>query len=130
MDAERLDYLERFASAARISLQGAAIRELIVEVRRLQADLDAATAAIVDLRMESSAYARGVADGRAPAAKAVALIARYGGIDGGHHKQWLLDQVIHTLMTEAEYREFVDARTQGEDGEPDVYSPWDEGIAP
>lgn len=26
--------------------------------------------------------------------QALALIDRYGGVDGAHHKQWVLDQVV------------------------------------
>lgn len=61
---------------------------------------------------------------------AIEIVARYGGIDGAHHKQWLLDQVLRALMPPALYAEFVRTRTDGPNGEPDYYSPWDEGIAP
>jgi len=37
--------------------------------------------------------------------EALDLILEYGGIDGGHHKQWVLDQVVRTLTgSEKEYR--------------------------
>jgi hypothetical protein len=55
------------------------------------------------------------------------LIARYGGIDGEHHKQWILDQIVRTVMQD-KYREWVAAWNYGGDG-PDTYA-WDEGIAP
>ena len=58
---------------------------------------------------------------------ALGLINRYGGIDGAHHKQWLLDQVVRRL-TESRYDDWVKAHKQGEDG-PDTYD-WDEGISP
>lgn len=32
--------------------------------------------------------------------EATDLIATYGGIDGVHHKQWLIDQVLRTLLKE------------------------------
>lgn len=85
------------------------------------------------------------------AQSALDLILQYGGIDGDHHKQWVLDQVVRLLTgceyhpvaatdaTGAEYEyevlgESVDYRNwlrhhnEGEDG-PETYS-WDEGIAP
>lgn len=61
------------------------------------------------------------------AAKALELIVKYGGIDGGHHKAWVLDQVVRAL-TEDKYDDLVIHATDGEDG-PDTYE-WDTGIAP
>jgi len=52
-----------------------------------------------------------------------------GSIDGAHHKQWVLDQVLRMLLDEHEYRQTI---TQFEeldsDGTP-MYE-WDLGIAP
>ncbi len=31
-------------------------------------------------------------------AKAMGLIEDYGGIDDGHHRQWVLDQVVRALL--------------------------------
>lgn len=82
---------------------------------------------------------------------ALYYIESYGGIDGEHHKQWLIDQVARILngapvsVVEArwggghtEYRVNVGACDQyttwvtemkaGEDG-PDTYD-WDEGTPP
>jgi len=82
---------------------------------------------------------------------ALYFIESYGGIDGAHHKQWLIDQVARILngaaieIVEArwdggtsEYRIRVVASDKyaawvkwmkaGEDG-PETYT-WDEGIAP
>lgn len=61
------------------------------------------------------------------AAAAMKLIIRYGGIDGGHHKQWVLDQVARALMG-ARYEAWRVAMCAGEDG-PDTYE-WDEGTPP
>lgn len=61
---------------------------------------------------------------------AVAVALRYGGIDGDHHKQWVIDQMIRALLAPAEYDEFVRDSTLGPNGEPDHYSPWDHGIPP
>lgn len=58
---------------------------------------------------------------------ALSCIRQYGGIDGGHHKQWVLDQVVRELTGPA-YAEWVREQKDGEDG-PDTYE-WDEGIAP
>jgi hypothetical protein len=58
--------------------------------------------------------------------KALDLIGEYGGIDGGHHKQWLIDQLVRVLA--GDYTEWVRDYKDGEEG-PDTYG-WDEGIAP
>lgn len=58
---------------------------------------------------------------------ALEVIERYGGIDGGHHKTWVIDQVARAL-TGPRYEAWVVAMKAGEDG-PDTYE-WDEGIAP
>jgi len=55
------------------------------------------------------------------------LIDRYGGIDGGHHKQWLLDQIAREI-TGDNYDDWVREYQSGEDG-PMTYV-WDTGIAP
>ena len=60
--------------------------------------------------------------------KAVAIISDYGWIDGGHHKQWVLDQVLKTLLGETVYFKWLAKHCYGEDG-PDTYE-WDKGIAP
>lgn len=59
--------------------------------------------------------------------EALDLILRYGGIDGSHHKTWVIDQVVRALTGDG-YEEWVRNAKAGEDG-PDTYS-WDEGIAP
>jgi hypothetical protein len=90
--------------------------------------------------------------------KALGIIHQFGGIDGAHHKQWVLDQVVraltgcpmvlraaasyrgiwpdvtseaYTFETQGEsaaYLEWVRAHKDGEDG-PETYE-WEEGIAP
>ena len=83
---------------------------------------------------------------------ALIYISMYGGIDGGHHKQWVLDQVARILLgtpvnvtlakwenghqeerfhvggPSAEYTAWVAQMKAGEDG-PNTYD-YDEGIAP
>ena len=54
--------------------------------------------------------------------EAVAIGGKYGAIDGGHHKTWVIDQMIRTLLGD-EYQEWLEA-WNGHGSE------WDEGIAP
>lgn len=87
-----------------------------------------------------------------PSDWAMYFIEAYGQIDGGHHKQWVLDQVARILKgtnvivkkatwegsiaewrirlddPSEEYLQWVIDMKDGEDGE-DTYS-YDEGIAP
>ena len=58
---------------------------------------------------------------------ALLTIASFGGIDGEHHKQWVLDQVVRNLTGDA-YEAWVKEQRDGEDG-PHTYD-WSEGIAP
>ena len=61
--------------------------------------------------------------------EALEVADRYGGIDGGHHKAWVIDQMVRNLCgTTEEYQRWVGTHVTGEDG-PFTYS-WDEGIAP
>jgi len=59
--------------------------------------------------------------------KALQLIIDYCGIDGDHHKTWVLDQVTRVLADE-QYDVLVADACNGEDG-PNTYT-WDTGIAP
>lgn len=59
--------------------------------------------------------------------KAIELAVQYGGIDGAHHKAWVIDQMVRVLAGD-EYEQIVTDAKAGEDG-PDTYE-WDEGIAP
>lgn len=59
--------------------------------------------------------------------KVLDIIEQYGSIDGNHHKQWVLDQVIR-ILTEEEYEKWIKEFKDGEDG-PETYD-WDEGIPP
>ena len=58
---------------------------------------------------------------------AVKVALDYGSTDGGHHKMWVIDQVLRELL-EKDYEKAIAKRRFGEDG-PETYS-WDEGIAP
>ena len=59
--------------------------------------------------------------------RALALIWQYGSIDGAHHKDWVLDQVVRILAS-PNYERWVEEAKAGEDG-PETYS-YSEGIAP
>lgn len=58
--------------------------------------------------------------------KILDVITQYGGIDGAHHKQWVLDQIVR--FAAPNYEEWVKYYEDGEDG-PKTYE-WDVGIAP
>lgn len=82
--------------------------------------------------------------------KALDLAVTYGGIDGAHHKTWVIDQMVraltgcpdrHTNVPTApvrwpadgqgeseEYVALVEEACEGEDG-PKTYA-WDTGIVP
>ena len=59
--------------------------------------------------------------------KAIEIAVRYGGIDGDHHKAWVIDQMVRVLAGD-QYDHIVKLARDGEDG-PETYS-WDEGVAP
>jgi len=84
-------------------------------------------------------------------AKALDLANSYGGIDGAHHKMWVIDQMVRALTgvpdekfigtdvhghryeytaqtTNDEYAALVRNHRDGEDG-PETYD-WDIGIPP
>ena len=58
---------------------------------------------------------------------AVDLAFRYGGIDGAHHKMWVIDQMVRILAGDS-YTELVAEACKGEDG-PNTYE-WDTGTPP
>lgn len=64
---------------------------------------------------------------RRAAAQATDLAVKYGGIDGAHHKTWVIDQMVRALAGDG-YDALVAAACDGEDGS-DTYE-WDTGIAP
>lgn len=62
---------------------------------------------------------------------ALDLVAQYGGTDGGHHKQWVLDQVVRALTTTPEaYAAWVLVQKGNVDETGNFEYDWDEGIAP
>ncbi len=62
-----------------------------------------------------------------PGREALKIISNYGGNDGSHHKQWVLDQVVRELAGD-EYADWVRRHCAGADG-PNTYE-WDEGVPP
>lgn len=83
--------------------------------------------------------------------KALALAVAYGGVDGAHHKDWVIDQMVRALTgspvavknakdchgkgytyleqgASPEYTALVANACDGEDG-PQTYS-WETGVAP
>ncbi len=59
--------------------------------------------------------------------EAIDLAIQFGGIDGSHHKMWVIDQMLRILLGD-KYAETIKEICNGEDG-PNTYE-WDEGIAP
>jgi hypothetical protein len=59
--------------------------------------------------------------------QALDIALEYGGFDGGHHKAWVIDQMVRALTGQG-YSLFIKNACDGEDG-PNTYT-WDEGIAP
>lgn len=72
-------------------------------------------------------------------------IAKFGQVDGAHHKAWVIDRMVRALLdcpvdwgpdgkswgeigVNDAYEKFIADYCNGEDGE-DTYL-WDEGIAP
>jgi hypothetical protein len=56
------------------------------------------------------------------------LAFQYSQIDGAHHKNWVIDQMVRKLTGE-NYEQFVDYyAAEDDDGNPEYE--WDEGIAP
>jgi hypothetical protein len=64
---------------------------------------------------------------RARLERALSLINRFGGIDGAHHKTWVIDQVVRILAGDG-YDEWVRQHCAGDEGQK-TYS-WDVGIPP
>lgn len=56
--------------------------------------------------------------------KAVELAFYYGGIDGAHHKDWIIDRMVRALLSPSDYKKFV--KRYNEDGQYE----WETGIAP
>lgn len=58
---------------------------------------------------------------------AIKILTQYGGVDGSHHKAWVIDQALRALTGDM-YNNYIRMVKDGEDG-ADTYT-WDEGVAP
>lgn len=56
---------------------------------------------------------------------ATRVASRFGMIDGAHHKQWVIDQMLQAILSEKEYQTWLSQMNSDKD-----YDPWDPGIAP
>lgn len=56
---------------------------------------------------------------------AARVAMRFGMIDGAHHKQWVIDQMLRSILGKQDYEAWV--KRMNSDPE---YDPWDPGIAP
>lgn len=61
--------------------------------------------------------------------EAVSLILELGDTDGGHHKQWVLDQVLRILLDD-KYAETIEEYNMWDEDSQEYIYEWDEGIAP
>jgi hypothetical protein len=61
--------------------------------------------------------------------KALRIARDYGTIDGAHHKQWVIDQMVRAL-TDSPEEGLGSASYQGQFDTEDPEYPWDEGLAP
>jgi hypothetical protein len=61
--------------------------------------------------------------------RAKEFIEQWGGVDGGHHKQWVLDQVMRILL-DKDYDSWLDEYNNEVDDEGELLGEWDQGIAP
>ncbi len=63
--------------------------------------------------------------------EALYFIAKYGGFDGGHHKQWVLDQVVRILTkTEHGYEKWLKEYQGDLDEDGCAEYEWDKGLPP
>jgi hypothetical protein len=61
--------------------------------------------------------------------EALSIAFEYGGIDGAHHKTWVIDQMVRVL-TGIGYPQFVEDFNNEDDCVFSNTYCWDEGIAP
>lgn len=59
--------------------------------------------------------------------EAIEVAVKYGGTDGGHHKMWVIDQMVRVLAGD-NYDQIITEAKNGENG-PNTYE-WDTGSAP
>lgn len=59
---------------------------------------------------------------------ALNLAFQFGNIDGGHHKMWVIDQMVRAL-TGDDYEAWLERYQENEEDPDDPYE-WNVGIAP
>lgn len=65
----------------------------------------------------------------APGIRGAAMVAhQYGGIDGEHHKQWVIDQMLRQILGAAGYETWLN--NYNAQSEAFDLAPWDQGVAP
>lgn len=64
---------------------------------------------------------------RESVSEALRIAHGFGGTDGAHHKDWVIDQMVRALTGDA-YETWVENFNAGEYG-PNTYE-WPQGIAP
>ncbi len=62
--------------------------------------------------------------------KALELAYQYGQIDGGHHRLWVIDQMVRALLDEEDYSVFVKAYQEPLEDDGEMSYEWETGIAP
>jgi hypothetical protein len=87
---------------------------------------------VVELTSSKQSWLHPLATGTSH--QALDIIYMYGGIDGDHHKQWVLDQVVHILTeTTVEYDKWVIGHYRSEStnnpSNPYGYH-WNRGVPP
>ena len=122
MPAKTPDPTDRLASFVERWCPNATRREFAGELQALvnsgTAGMDAHIAATsLGIRMSVAA----------DCLKAVQIAVQYGGIDGEHHKNWVIDQMVRVL-TGDDYDRVVREACVGDDG-ADTFK-WDVGVAP
>ena len=61
----------------------------------------------------------------------IKIVEQYGSIDGAHHKTWVIDQIMRTVLGE-NYEAWVAEQLAGrvDNAEEAYWEEWDVGIAP
>lgn len=83
---------------------------------------------VLDEGVESIFHAPDANELLARVVKMIQTAVQYGNIDGGHHKMWVINEMLRAVMGEDDLKALIDAYT-APDTDGDYYF-WDEGIAP
>jgi len=114
-----------------IQVENARLREttqrLTKQLRTHERALQVESEATGYLREHNRRLIKQAGSSAAATKAAIDFAIQFGGIDGAHHKTWVIDQMVRALAGDGYDRIVADAKA-GEDG-PDTYT-WDEGRAP